>query len=77
MNVEVTEPFWFRDEFGEDSTGRYVCPGNSLKYDDENNECYVWGRHGFTSQNTLHLKERQLLLSRREIRVLRQIVIPV
>jgi len=22
-NVEVTEPFWFRDEFGEDSLGRY------------------------------------------------------
>jgi len=22
-NVEVTEPFWFRDEFGEDSVGRY------------------------------------------------------
>jgi hypothetical protein len=23
-NVEVTEPFWFRDEFGENSIGRYV-----------------------------------------------------
>ncbi len=43
-NVEVTEPFWFRDEFGEDSLGRYARTG--ISYDGENNECYVWGRSG-------------------------------
>jgi len=41
-NVEVTEPFWFRDEFGEDSRGRYI----GIKYDGENNECYTYGRNG-------------------------------
>jgi hypothetical protein len=45
-NVEVTEPFWFRDEFREDSRGRYVSRG-TISYDGENNECYVSGRHGF------------------------------
>jgi hypothetical protein len=44
-NVEVTEPFWFRDEFGEDSRGRYISPG-AIVYDGENNECYTWGRFG-------------------------------
>jgi len=28
-NVEVTEPFWFRDEFGEDSRGRYWNVGSA------------------------------------------------
>jgi hypothetical protein len=45
-NVEVTEPFWFRDEFREDSRGRYVTPGTYTYYDGENNECYTRGRHG-------------------------------
>ena len=29
-NVEVTEPFWFRDDFGEDSRGRYVTAYGSI-----------------------------------------------
>ena len=29
-NVEVTEPFWFRDEFREDSIGRYVTANGSI-----------------------------------------------
>jgi hypothetical protein len=33
-NVEVTEPFWFRDEFGENSLGRYIQPsGKKFTYD--------------------------------------------
>lgn len=45
-NVEVTEPFWFRDEFGEDSRGRYVTPETNVYYDGENNEYYTFGRYG-------------------------------
>jgi hypothetical protein len=45
-NVEVTELFWFRDEFGEDSRGRYVVPGTNIHYDGENNEYYTTGRRG-------------------------------
>ena len=40
-NVEVTEPFWFRDEFKEDSRGRYATHRDYIQYDSENNECCV------------------------------------